>query len=107
MSKFTAGKWEALFAGELIVSNKEITIASTRSLRYLYSREEKEIAIAERKANARLMAAAPEMYCLLQIFADEPSDEEEREERINELCLARREARELLARIDSEEQEDK
>ena len=59
------------------------------------------------EANARLIAAAPEMYRLLQIFADEPSDEEEREERINELCLAMHEARVLLARIDSEGQEDK
>ena len=49
----------------------------------------------------RLIAAAPEMYELLQIFADEPS---ETEERLNELCLSYFKAQELLARIDGKEE---
>ena len=49
----------------------------------------------------RLIAAAPEMYKVLQVFADEPS---EAEERVNELCTAYFEAREILARIDGKEE---
>ena len=93
MSEFTAGKWEV----EMVYGDHPIVTVERRIVADCFNNE----------ANARLIAAAPEMYRLLQIFADEPSDEEEREERINELCLAMHEARVLLARIDSEGQEDK
>ena len=95
MSKFTGGKWESLFAVELIVSNREITIASTKSLRYLYSRKEKEIAISERKANAQLIASAPEMYELLKALVASENDAE-----VGAVWLA---AKKLLVRIDGEE----
>ncbi len=57
-------------------------------------------AYPEWQANARLIAHAPEMYKVLQVFADEPS---EAEERVDELCVAYFQAREILARIDGEE----
>lgn len=60
-----------------------------------------EEAIEVQKANARLIAAAPEMYELLRVFAYEPS---EAEERIDELFLAVHEARKLIARIDGKEE---
>ncbi len=100
MSKFTKGKWEYVQAFGVVCSeDTSAVIANVRGAGtgscFCLTQEE--------QANARLIATAPEMYKVLQVFADEPS---EAEERVDELCTAYYQARELLARIDGEEAED-
>ena len=106
MSKFTGGKWTADDYGCYVFAHgTDMMICQMRGEGYLRSKEglsDEEI-MAVQEANARLIAAAPEMYELLRIFTDEPS---ETEKRIYELCSAFLKAQELLARIDGEEAEE-
>ena len=90
MSKFTAGKWE-----HGTHSIKAVTLEETIGIAFVYKANNKE----ETKANTRLIAAAPEMYRLLQnfVYPEEPIT-------TRTLNLSNR-AWELLRRIDGEEAE--
>ena len=101
MSRFTSGKWTTDdYGGYVFAHGEEMMICQMRGAGYLRSKgvsEEGIIAIQD--ANARLIAAAPEMYEMLrgiiQSTADCPM----------ESAVFFSEARELLARIDGEEAE--
>ena len=82
MSKFTAGKWE--IEGEVPFGIK--SEASPR------------IAIVLKAEDARLIAAAPEMYELLEVWTQIQAQPT--------LMEAKEKARKLLARIDGEEVEE-
>ena len=97
MSEFTKGKWEALFLhGEVICSDRNVIVARTASLRHCYHLREKNKADDERTANARLIAAAPEMYELLKVLVQREYDN-------TVTALLALEAEKLLARIDGKE----
>ena len=93
MSNFTQVKWTYDPTNGIVHDDGKLIaeVAGAGGSNYRHARGE---------GNARLIAAAPEMYELLRVFADEPS---EAEGRIYELCLAWHEARKLLARIDGKE----
>ena len=107
MSKFTPGKWEADEEGVYVFTrtpyNLEI-VAEMRGWSYLTGSGEAELnlsaeeAIEVQKANARLIAAAPEMYNLLKEELIPTSD-------YGGILSFSREAKvkELLARIGGEE----
>ena len=98
MSKFTSGTWSVGINGKygpyVYADDGNAIIAVIRSCGHISESNAKD---AVRRANARLIAAAPEMYELLkgiiQSTADCPM----------ESAGFFREARELLARIDGEE----
>ena len=106
MSNFTPGKWEADEEGEYEFMqtpfNKEM-IAQMRGWSYLTGKGRGELhlsseeAIEVQKANARLIAAAPDMYELLKRSAGD----------LGFACLLRlsNEYKDLFARIDGEETE--
>ena len=108
MSKFTGGKWKIDSTLRRVscptvceirpeTSNENIPPQSIAHIP-LMSFGEGSISKQEAEANARLIAAAPEMYRLLQNFAyaEEPIT-------TRTLNLSNR-ARELLRRIDGEEE---
>ena len=94
MSKFTPGKWwiaPPIFDGDAIFApaqekGRRNEVVATGILN---------------KADARLIAAAPEMYRLLKVLSS--IDEPVNEERCDDLLLAVDEARKVLSRIDGEE----
>ena len=92
MSKFTAGRWNYLeeYIPEGITLNEK---------EYLIQSESREdVALVWTEANARLIAAAPEMHELLKVWTQigaEPT-----------LKNARKRAVELLDSIDGEETKD-
>ena len=86
MPKFTSGKWKV----EMVYGDHPIVTADGRIVADCFNNE----------ANARLIAAAPEMYEMLKGIIQSTAD-----------CPMEnagffREARELLARIDGEEAEE-
>ena len=95
MSKTTLGPWKVgVQNGELVILADNEVIARIEPTR------DNEI----KDANARLIAAAPEMYDVLQdlIAALERYDNDPYQEELPDW----RDAEKLLARIDEEEQED-
>ena len=92
MSKFTAGKWEV---GEIY--NKHYAVfVGTHAVADCFDNRESE-------GNARLIAAAPEMYELLSYFST--LEDVTNDEAYNFFVAVRR-TRRLLARIDEEEGKD-
>ena len=86
MSKFTQGKWEYVMR-----SIRAITPKETIGVAFIYCSNGQE----EAEANARLIAAAPEMYELLKALWESSNDAE-----VGGVKLG---AKKLLARIDGEE----
>lgn len=109
MSKFTQGKWEYDGDGYIWAENKQMMVAQIRGWGHLTGKGAGGLGLSEQEAtaiqeaNERLIAAAPEMYRLLRVFAVETS---EGEGSIDELFLAVLKARKLLARIDGKEAND-
>ena len=95
MSKFTKGKWEVehgAFDPEIICENKYLA--------FIYNLEHLE----ETEANARLIAAAPEMYKLLNFLSLYIFEYEKFYKPFPyELVKYAEEAKELLERIDGDE----
>ena len=78
MSKFTQGKWKADdFAIYIFSEDEKMTIAQIRGWGYLTGKGSGGMGLSDeeaysiQEANARLIAAAPEMYELLQDAAEE------------------------------------
>ena len=90
MSKFTAGKWTPYYDGRV-----EIRVNDRIEHYYLdlIGADEERLS-----ANARLIAAAPEMYKLLNALVHREYDNT-----VTTVLMSK--AQELLARIDSEEAE--
>ena len=88
MSKFTGGKWNVIQGAGIdeldVISEEERNICCLFG--YSVSRWD------EQKANARLIAAAPEMYELLKVWTNIQAQPT--------LMNARKRAQELLERID-------
>ena len=106
MNKFLQGKWIADEVGEYVFTRMPegclIPVAQMRSWGYLTgiggAHLSSDEAIEIQKANARLIAAAPEMYRLLKVWTQigaEPT-----------LKNARKQAEELLVRIDGKQAKD-
>ena len=81
MSEFTAGKWDV----EMVYGDHPIVTAEGRIVADCFNNE----------ANARLIAAAPEMYRLLNVWVNVQAQPTLRD--------SQAEARALLARIDGED----
>ena len=99
MSKFTEGKWTADDYGEYVFAHgNDMMICQMRGWAYLKGKGlSGEEAIEVQEANARLIAAAPEMYEMLKTCSDHfhhigfsP---------MGDMCD------EIIARIDGQEQE--
>ena len=75
MSEFTPGKWIADDFGEYVSAHGEdMRICHMRGWAFLKNNGMSDYdAIEVQKANARLIAAAPDMYDFIKSFADEPS----------------------------------
>ena len=89
MSKFTAGEWE-YFASSLIGLSDD-----QKANWYLIGSPDGAVGFIRHESDARLIAAVPEMYALLNVWVkiqDEPT-----------LMNAKERAEELLARIDGKE----
>ena len=84
MSKFTKGKWKVKYS---------------HMIQGIFDEDDDPVELNE--ANARLIAAAPEMYRLLKILSS--INEPVNEERFDDLLLAVDEVRKVLSRIDGEE----
>ena len=106
MSKFTPGKWEADEEGEFVFTRTPFNlemVAQMRGWSYLTGSGYAELnlsaeeAIEVQKANARLIAAAPEMYELLKKSAEDFE--------IAGLLRLSSECKELLARIEGKEEQ--
>ena len=101
MSKFLQGKWIADDAGEYVFMQTPEgleMVAQMRGWSYLTKHLTPDEAIEVQKINARLIAAAPDMYELLKVWTQigaQPT-----------LKNARKQAEELLARIDGKEAND-
>ena len=68
MSKFTKGKWKINKHFDIFSEDGQfIALCCVKHKEAYFSSKYKEIYTQETKANARLIAAAPEMYCLLDI----------------------------------------
>ena len=95
MSKFTSGTWsvgiDAKCGPYIYADDDEAIIAVIRNCGHISESNKKETV---RQANARLIAAAPEMYALLKSLSYRTSGMEQHE------VLK---IRELLARIDCKE----
>ena len=83
MSEFTSGKWEA----DVLYGDHFVVFANSHMIADCFSSE----------ANARLIAAAPEMYKLLKLVANYKPDF---------VWDVVHHAQDLLARIDGEEAEE-
>lgn len=100
MSKFTAGEWVADDRGEYVFTRTTEgleMVAQMRGWSYLTKHLTPDEAIEVQKANARLIAAAPEMYRLVSELAGMPAGE----------CMIGpmiHEARGLIACIDGKEE---
>ena len=99
MSEFTKGKWTADDMGEYIFANGfDMMICQMRGWAYLNAQGlSDDEAIDVQKANARLIAAAPDMYELLKVWVQVQAQPT--------LMNAQDKAQELLARIDGDFQE--
>ena len=88
MSKFTGGEWQySEYIPEGITLNGR---------EYLIQADGEDVALARTESDARLIAAAPEMYTLAAELANLPDEQ----------CMISpiiHDARKLLARIDGEE----
>ena len=94
MSKFTPGKWEVDGYGQAVSVFDEREEATLFIVDHVYSWADRD---GEAEANARLIAAAPEMYRLAESLADLPDEQ----------CMISpliHEARRLLVRIDGKEE---
>ena len=67
-AKFTNGKWVAFYPHELL-NDGHISV-ETESGKLIYFREVHKTTLEEQAANANLIAAAPEMYEMLEDAAD-------------------------------------
>ena len=93
MTEFTKGKWTADDMGEYVFAHGfDMMICQMRGWAYLKAQGlSDEEAIEVQKANARLIAAAPDMYELLKVVGLGSCDD----------CMHMLDAaRKLLARID-------
>ena len=95
MSKFTPGKWMVDGAGVSVFDEREE--ATLFIVDNVYSWVNRD---AEAEANARLIAAAPEMYELLSYFS---TLEDVTNEEFYNFFAAVNDTRKLLARIGGEE----
>ena len=100
MTEFTKGKWTADDMGEYVFAHGyDMMICQMRGWGYLKAQGLSDYeAIEVQKANARLIAAAPEMFELLKVCAktETPSTY------IQAFLNLKDKARELLERIDGE-----
>lgn len=73
MSKFTSGTWsvgiDGTYGPYVYADDGDAIIAVIRSCGHISESEKKE---AVRQANARLIAAAPEMYEVIKALLEEP-----------------------------------
>lgn len=90
MSKFTKGKWA--------FSPEPVSLGTPKEDWYVVGSSERGIGFVRHKADARLIAAAPEMYELLSTLFKKESFEQ--------MVQIYGRALELLARIDSTEDKD-
>ena len=89
MSKFTSGEWKFL--------EWPMTFADSTEQWYLVGSPERAVGFIRHEEDAKLIAAAPEMYELLKVWTQVGAEPM--------LMNARDTARKLLARIDGEEAE--
>ena len=97
----TPGKWEADTEGEYVFTRAPeglMMVAQMRGWSYLTGVLNLSAAIEVQKANARLIAAAPEMYELLKVWTNIQAQPT--------LMNARKRAQELLELIDETEASD-
>lgn len=103
MNEFTKGEWVADDMGEYVFTHGfNMMICQMRGWAYLKAQGLSGDEIIDvQKANARLIAAAPEMYELLKVCAktEIPSNY------VSAFLDLKYKARELLARIDDKEAE--
>lgn len=104
MTEFTKGKWTADDMGEYVFAHGfDMMICQMRGWAYLNAQGlSPDEAIDVQKANARLIAAAPEMYKLLKFFCEDKAIDEDR---FDDYIVAIFEAKKLLALIDGDSQE--
>lgn len=94
MSEFTKGNWQyAEFVPEGVSLNGK---------EFIISAEGNDIALAKREDDARLIAAAPEMYKLLKFFCEDKAIDEDR---FDDYIVAIFEAKKLFKSIDGDIQE--
>ena len=86
MSKFTKGKWEITKHLDIICNNVYVALVCHEDHRELFS--------PQSRANARLIAAAPEMYELLKVWVNIQTQPT--------LIEMQKKTQNLLARIDGE-----
>ena len=96
MTEFTKGKWTADDMGEYVFAHSfDMMICQMRGWAYLNAQGlSPDEAIDVQKANARLIAAAPEMYELMKVWVQVQAQPT--------LRNAQDKAQELLARIDGD-----
>lgn len=95
MSKFTPGPWEWDCRYNSLSGANQPVISYEKY-------EGSWLSYENQVANARLIAAAPEMYALLQGFVTDITDEDHRANDWSEQVLVRN-ARALLSKIDGTE----
>ncbi len=96
MSKFTPGKWEVDGFGQAISVFDEREEATLFIVDNVYSWANRD---GEAEANARLIAAAPEMYAIVEWVASLAENQ-----RATNVMI--QEARELIKRVDDLSSED-
>lgn len=99
MSKFTEGTWHSDEYGCFVFAHgTDMIVCEMRGMGWFRSKGiTDEEALSIQAANARLIAAAPEMYELLKMFAF-PAEYDN-----TVTAIQRSKAQELLARIDRDE----
>ncbi len=105
MTEFTKGKWTADDMGEYVFAHGfNMMICQMRGWAYLHGTLglTPDNVIEVQKANARLIAAAPDMYKLLKFFCEDKAIDEDR---FDDYLVAIFEAKKLLALIDGDSQE--
>ena len=94
MTNFSKGKWEyAEYVPEGVSLNGKEFIISAEGI---------DVALAKREYDARLIAAAPEMYKLLKFFCEDKAIDEDR---FDDYLAAIFEAKKLFKSIDGDIQE--